>query len=78
MSDPLWLFLVLHGTRHYGMCRLSGYKGLRPDSGNTCSAGHRVIPALDSSEVQTLLILSASMYIHMYVCVCTKPPDPVV
>lgn len=60
------------------MCGLSSYKGLRPDSRNICSAGHRVIPALDSSEVQTLLILSASMYIYTYVCVYTKPSGPVV
>lgn len=44
----------------------------RPVSRHTCSAGYRVIPALDSSEVQTLLILSAPMYVYMYVCVCTQ------
>lgn len=54
------------------MCRLSSYKGCRPDNRNTRSAGHRVIPALDSSAAQTLLILSSPMYIYTYVCVCTQ------
>lgn len=60
------------------MCRLSRYKGVGPDSRNTHSAGHRVIPALDSSEAQTLLILSASMYTYTYACVYTQSPGPVV